>query len=326
MINNLCKMAIENGGKLVPLIVPYEISKGTGQMNPSILFDNDKIIVNVRNVGYVLIHSENEQRFPSRWGPLLYTHPENDLTLRTTNVYMELDENYLPIRINAVDTSILDVPPKWEFIGLEDIRLVRWDDKLYMCGVRRDTTPNGVGRMELSEIFVDEDSVAEISRMRIEVPNKESYCEKNWMPILDMPFHYIKWSNPIEIVKVNFETKTAETVFTGTTVIPNIRDFRGGSQVLPYGENRIALVHEVELFNNEVGQKDAYYYHRLLVWDKNWNLVKASDSFRFLDERVGFSCGMLIKDNKVIIPFGDQDNVAYMLEMSLEFMGGLLHG
>jgi hypothetical protein len=319
-------MAIENGGKLVPLIVPYEISKGTGQMNPSILFDNGKIIVNVRNVGYVLVHSENEQRFPSRWGPLLYTHPENDLTLRTTNIYMELDKNYIPTRINAIDTSGLDVPPKWEFIGLEDIRLVRWDDKLYISGVRRDTTPNGVGRMELSEIFVDEDSVTEISRVRIEAPNKTSYCEKNWMPILDMPFHYVKWSNPIEIVKVNLLSQAAETVFTGTTVIPNIRDFRGGSQVLPYGNNRIALVHEVELFNNEVGQKDAYYYHRLLVWDKNWNLIKASDSFRFLDERVGFSCGMLIKDDKVIIPFGDQDNVAYMLEMPLKFMEGLLYG
>jgi len=112
MINNLCKMAIEQGGKLMPLIVPFEISKGTGQMNPSILYDNGKVIVNLRNVGYVLVHSENEQRFPSRWGPLLYTHPENDLTLRTVNVYMELDEYYIPTRITAVDTTKLDVTPK----------------------------------------------------------------------------------------------------------------------------------------------------------------------------------------------------------------------
>lgn len=319
-------MAIENGGKLVPLIVPYEISKGPGQMNPSILFDNNKLIVNIRNVGYVLVHSENEQRFPSRWGPLLYTHPENDQTLRTTNIYMELDDNYYPTRINAIDTSVLDVSPKWEFIGLEDGRLVKWDNKLYLSGVRRDTTPNGVGRMELSELEVLDNEVIEINRTRIEAPNPKSYCEKNWMPILDMPYHYVKWSNPVEIVKVNFETSAAETVFLGTNVIYGIRDFRGGSQVLTYGNYRIALVHEVELFTNEIKQKDAYYYHRLLVWDKNWNLVKASDSFRFLEERIGFSCGMLIKDNKVIIPFGDQDNVAYLLEMPLKFMEGLLNG
>lgn len=55
----------------------------------------------------------------------MYTHPENDQTLRTINVYAELDENYIMSRIKAVDTSILDVEPKWEFIGLEDARLVR---------------------------------------------------------------------------------------------------------------------------------------------------------------------------------------------------------
>lgn len=113
-------------------------------MNPSVLAVDGRIIVNLRNVGYVLVHSENEQRFPSRWGPLTYTHPENDRTLRTFNFYMELDSNYNPARIDPVDTSKLDVPPLWEFIGLEDARLVRWDGRLYMSGVRRDTTTNGV--------------------------------------------------------------------------------------------------------------------------------------------------------------------------------------
>lgn len=192
MIDNFVNLVLTNGGRLKPLIVPHEMAHGTGQMNPSILVDGDKIAVNIRNVGYVLVHSENEQRFPSRWGPLTYTHPENDHTLRTFNFYMELDSNYNPIRIDPVDTSKLDVPPLWEFIGLEDARLVRWDGRLYMSGVRRDTTTNGVGRMELSEIIVTDDKVREVSRLRIESTNPQSYCEKNWMPILDMPYHYVK--------------------------------------------------------------------------------------------------------------------------------------
>lgn len=326
MIKNLCKMALENGGKLVPLIVPYEISKGTGQMNPSILVDGDKLLLNIRNVGYVLVHAENEQRFPSRWGPLLYTHPENDQTLRTINVYAELDENYIMSRIKAVDTSILDVEPKWEFIGLEDARLVRWEDKLYLSGVRRDTTYNGVGRMELSEIADIDGDIVEISRLRIEAPDKNSYCEKNWMPVLDMPYHYVKWSNPTEVVKVNFDTKQAETVHLTKNYLQGFRDFRGGSQVLNFGDNRIALVHEVSLFNNEAGQKDAFYYHRFLVWDKDWNIVGMSDDFFFLEERIAFSCGMAIKDDKVILTFGDQDNVAYLLEMPVNFVKGLIYG
>ena len=41
---------------------------------------------------------------------------------------------------------------------LEDARLIKWLNKYYLSGVRRDTTPNGVGRMELSEIEIDEDT------------------------------------------------------------------------------------------------------------------------------------------------------------------------
>ena len=37
-----------------------------------------------------------------------------------------------------------------DFIGLEDGRLLKWNDKYYLTGVRRDTTTNGQGRMELS--------------------------------------------------------------------------------------------------------------------------------------------------------------------------------
>jgi len=49
-----------------------------------------------------------------------------------------------------VDTSALDVTPMWEFVGEEDCRVVQWLGDYYLVGVRRDTTTNGVGRMEYS--------------------------------------------------------------------------------------------------------------------------------------------------------------------------------
>ena len=55
------------------------------------------------------------------------------------------------INYHKIDTSKLDVTPIWKFIGLEDGRIVNWDDKYYAIGVRRDTTTNGQGRMEFSE-------------------------------------------------------------------------------------------------------------------------------------------------------------------------------
>lgn len=329
MIDNFVNLVLTNGGRLKPLIVPHEIAKGTGQMNPSVFIDNGKIIVNLRNVQYVLAHSENAQRFPSRWGPLLYTHPENDCTLRTVNVFMELNNDLEPVRINQVDTTKLDIEPKWEFIGLEDARVVRWKGRLYLSGVRRDTTPNGQGRIELSEIIIESDAVKEVTRTRIEAPNPASYCEKNWMPILDQPFRYVKWCNPVEIVDTHFTEEIgkakAVTSFISDKVYESNRDWRGGSQVIPFKGYYLALIHEVWLFNNEIGQKDGYYYHRFLVWDKDWNLVTKSQDFNFMNARIEFACGLAQKDDTFLITFGYQDNCAYILEMPVKFLEEMLY-
>ena len=67
--------------------------------------------------------------------------------------------------------------------------------------------------MELSEIEITNDKVIEINRYRIGVPDKTSYCEKNWMPIIDKPFHFVKWSNPTEIVKVSLEECKSTTIY-----------------------------------------------------------------------------------------------------------------
>jgi hypothetical protein len=300
------------------------LAKGTGQCNPSILIDKGRTIMNIRNVQYVLVHSENEQRFANRWGCMLYNHPENDVTLRTFNFFVELDEELNVVRQQKVDTSQLDVPPVWEFIGLEDVRLVRWDNKLLMCGVRRDTKPNGEGRMEMSEIEMTPFVIKEINRTRIEPPSP-TYCEKNWMPVLDLPYHFVKWSNPTEVVEVDLETNQAKQVHLSTSTISGVADFRGGSQVIPFGDNhRIAIIHEVRLFNNDLGQKDGIYYHRFLVWDKDWNLVKYTDMMNFLEARVEFTCGMAIHKDKVFLPFGFQDNATFILEFPLTFLQNLV--
>ena len=326
MYNNLVKAVLANGGKIKPLIVPFESSQGTGQTNPSLYIENKKIYVNLRNVQYVLLHSENDQNFQSRYGPLAYLNPENDISLRTTNFYMELYSNLEVKRFFKVDTSKLDIKPVWEFIGLEDARMVHWDRKWFLCGVRRDVKPDGEGRMELSEIKIDGNSVKEIDRHRIEPPNLPSYCEKNWMPVIDMPYHFVKWSNPTQVVKVDMENNVADTVFLGEKVIQGYGDWRGGSSVINWGENRVAIVHEVDLFHNELGNKDAYYYHRFLVWDKKWNIVKLSDRFNFMTGHIEFCCGLGIIDDKMLFTFGYQDNAAYIVEAPLKFMEGFING
>ena len=319
---SFAKYVLNHNGSIHPLIIPSDLTQGTGLMNPSILNDNGKLILNLRHVNYTFYHSE-KKTFQHQWGPLTYLHPENDLHLRTTNWFCELDDSLNITSYKKIDTSKFDTyEPMWDFVGLEDARLVRWNDKLYVTGVRRDTTTNGQGRMELSEIEVTDDAVTEINRYRIQPPkDPNSYCEKNWMPILDNEMTFVKWSNPTEVVKADLDTLST-TVTHNTQYIQLGSDLRGGSQVIAFGnDHNIAIVHEVDLFASEVGRKDAVYRHRFVVWDKNWNIVKITKDFSIMNGHVEFAVGMCHWGDDVLITFGFQDNAAYILRVkNTEFL------
>jgi hypothetical protein len=316
-MKNLAKQVIANGGNIIPLIISHLDTNGTGLLNPSIFNDNGRLILNLRHVQYTLYHTRG--KFENRYGPLAYLNPENDITLRTNNYFCSLDDDLSITSFSKIDTSRYDTTPVWEFIGLEDVRLVRWDDKLYACGVRRDTKPNGEGRMELSELEILDNKVTEISRFRIPVPfNNDSYCEKNWMPILDMSYHFVKWTNPTEVVKVDPINKTCEQVFLGHPYSAK-RDIRGGSQVVTIGDYRVAITHEADLWKNKNNNKEATYRHRIVTWDKEWNVVNVSDEFDFMTGYIEFCCGLAIKDDNVLISFGYGDNAAYLLNMPLNY-------
>ena len=313
----LVKRVLDDGGSIIPLFVPAEHTGGTGLCNPSVLVEEDRVLVNIRHVQYSLYHAEFDTKYPSRWGPLTYMHPEDDLTLRTVNYLAEFTRDLELKSLSKIDTSNLDVPPIWTFIGLEDGRLVNWNDKNYLIGVRRDTKDNGEGRMEYSELEFTDAGVKEVSRTRIESP-APSYCEKNWMPVLNKPNHFVKWSNPVEVVEADLETGTSKTVFQGTQKLKLPRDLRGSSQVVEINKYYVAITHETDFWYDEYGYKNAKYYHRFVVWDLEWNFVKVTKPFKFMDGWIEFCTGMDVLGNSILITFGFQDNTAYLLKAPLK--------
>lgn len=321
---NFVSKVLESGGDISPLIINNLYYKGTGLFNPSIYLDHekDKLLLNIRHCQYTIFHAENNI-FEHQYGPLVYLNPENDISLTTKNYLCELNDNLEIISEKIIDTSLLDVKPLWEFVGLEDVRIFRWDGIFYACGVRRDTTNNGQGRMELSAInFENNGEVKEYSRYRIPTPLPDvSYCEKNWMPITDMPYHFVKWCNPTEVVKVDVEKRITETVYLDKSkYVKTPYDYRGGSQVIPFGDYRIACVHTVNLFKSEAGRKNATYRHCFVVWDKNWNVVRYTEPFDFMGAEIEFCAGMTEFKGYFLLTFGYQDNTAYVLKIPRSFM------
>jgi len=314
---NFVKHCIENyGGSIYPLVTESSILRGPSLTNPSVYLDEGRLLVNLRNINYTLYHSE-KKKYEHPWGPLVYIHPENDWKLRTKNILCEYDENMNPIWQRHIDTSEFPDKELWDFVGLEDCRIFRWDGRLFMCGVRRDLDSVGTGRMELSEIEIGSNYVKEIAQYRIPTPGgSPSYCEKNWMPIVDMPWHFVKWTNGTEVVKYDIETNTTETVIMKNWKDLGCIDLRGGSQVIPFGEGHITLCHETYLTKSEQDRKDGIYRHRFIVWDKNWDIVQVSPQFSFLNAEVEFAVGMCEYGDDYLITFGFQDNASYLLRVS----------
>jgi hypothetical protein len=207
--------------------------------------------------------------------------------------------------------------PIWEFVGLEDARVVQWNGEYFLIGVRRDTTDNGVGRMEYTQIDLDKTNwtVREIHRKRINAPAPdESYCEKNWMPVADRPYTFVKWTLPTELVYSSPFGQDTEQLFVRHSIVPPA-DQRGGSQVIKWGSMYICITHEVNLFKNYLGQKDAVYRHRVVIWDEQFNFAGMSKPFSFLDGLVEFAVGAAKQGDDLLISFGFQDNAAFVLRV-----------
>lgn len=325
---NLVQRALRHGGQIAPLIIPSSATNGTGLMNPSVFVDDDgDILLNLRHVNYTLYHAENTQKFPTIWGPLAYLHPENDMALRTYNYLCRLDPETLEIaNWTQVDFSELNVEPIWEFTGLEDCRLVRWEHELYLVGVRRDTTPNGQGRMEYSAIDLDKDewTAKEYKRTRIPAPGDDSsYCEKNWVPILSDPYHFVKWTNPVEIVRAEARYPSCITTKQEEARLP-VADQRGGSQMVRWGNSFITITHEVNLYSNYLGQKDAVYRHRMCVWDKDYNLIGLSSPFSFMDAQIEFCAGAAVHGSDLLVSFGFHDSSSFVLRVPFEVVDDMI--
>lgn len=326
MIDNFSKYVLERGGWVSELKLPVKYSEGLGVCNPSVFVKGNKVLCNIRRVNYIF-HMNNSMMWQSWYGPSCYHHPDDDVTLTTENYFCELDDNMQvkPETVKHVDYSKFYTTPQWEFVGEEDCRIVEWDKHLYLTGCRRDTEKTGISRMELSEI---DDNAKEINRYRVPgTIDDKSYCEKNWMPVLNKPYTYVKWCNPLEVVKYDpVENKTETIVFKQYEIKSEdpLCDLRGNSQVIKVGNYYIAHLHEVNLWKNRYDEKNAVYYQRFIIWDKDWNFVKLSPRFWFMDYKIEFGVGMIYKDNCFYVSFAVFDNASFIIKIPEDVFWGFV--
>jgi hypothetical protein len=143
------------------------------------------------------------------------------------------------------------------------------------------------------------------------------------MPILDMPYHFVKWAMPTEVVWADPDKSQSKQVLTKETP-PISPDQRGGTNIVAWGDYYITFTHEVRLWKNYLNQKDSTYRHRMIVWDKEFNFVGVTNPFAFLDTPIEFCVGAAILKGKLLLTFGVQDNCAFLLEVPKKVVNGMI--
>ena len=321
---NFVNRVIDGGGRFKRIKPQNEQLQKMGLFNPSIMIDGEKIYVSFSSSTYSMYYSEN-QRYTIGGEYLDYIKPESDKFIITTNYICELTDELNVKTCFKVDTDKFDKEPLWKYAGLEDPRLVKWDKKFFLVGVRRDDNVGGKGRIELSEIKLDEQSAVEVWREKLPTPfDVDSYCEKNWMPIVDEQYRFVKWTNPTEIVVWDPVEKqlNQELLIEQDEKIPQI--FRGGSQVIKIGERFLTIIHQVE--HSQVDDKFTMSYdQRFVEWDRQWKITRVSKPFKMLGGGIEFVSGMAIYGDDILISFGFQDCLAFILRVPFNIIEEFLN-
>lgn len=325
--NNFSKYALTAGASLNMMYSPDIISSQFPSIcNSTIYNDNGRLLINLRNVNFIQCFEDSTNSGQCNYGNLCYITRDDDNALRTENYLGELNDDLSIKHINKFKINETS-EPKFEMIGVEDIRLVRWNGILYGIGCNRDFDASGYCQMVMIEI--DEENNCEKSRIYIKNP-EDSHVEKNWVPIIDKPYHFMRWFNPMQIVKVNPETGDIEIILEKTFEITDINyndhKLRGSSQIIPFDNGYLGIIHVVELDLNARGDKTGRYLHQFLYWDKEFNLVNYSKLFNFTGNVSEFCVGMCKKADNIFILFSTNDAVQYVLSVNTSIIRSFMHG
>ena len=151
--------------------------------------------------------------------------------------------------------------------------------------------------------------------------------EKNWMAptIKTEKFDYIY--NPISIYK---EGSGAIKVRDASE---DIRHVRGGSQLVPFEDGYLAIIHEaiVKLVYMYIPRYFSYknirvrtYVHRFAKYDLNGKLSALSDTFKLSDARIEFAAGLVLSGDDVIVSYGYKDISSYLGKIKLNTVASML--
>lgn len=310
-MKSLVRFITQNGGQVCNIGYPTRILKGKfSESNITCVWYRDNLILNSRLINYVkLFQSPKFKPIDSINNSQIYIFTEDGFT--SLNIISKFGKDNKIYDIKEVDYSKYDTVNSY-YKGLEDCRLVVWNNKLYAYGTRWDKIQDRgcICLYELNDMFKPEKEI-------VIKPQFDNKCEKNWAAVCDKPFTFVYSHNPLIVVKVNDNGDC--NVIKRNEINDELRDtIKGSTQIVRYDENMyVSLVHT----NNYYTDGDINHYDYLtafVFYDNDLNIIKISDWFVFNSPMCEFTCGLVVNGDDVYITYSQLDCTSELIVTNKE--------
>jgi hypothetical protein len=257
-------------------------------------------------------------------GSYFYLDPNSHII--TKNYVSLLNKNFIPTSYVIMDDDSIELK-KTEYpngfacniIGLEDIRLYEYNNKIRFIATNRNFAPIDKNMMIIGDYNIE--TLKYDNCKIIDSPNN-SNCEKNWIPIVtnnientsNMIEYFIYSWYPMDICKINPETNKLESVkkYYNTINAPNFNKVRGSSIFIDVGDYLLGVVH----FSDDIVPRN--YYHMLVSLDKKTLCpMKYSQPFCFQHIGIEFCIGFWKQDNDYLFWVSKIDRNPCMMKIDI---------
>ena len=257
---------------------------------PSICMSDNKIYINTRFVDYRIDKNG------------VYT---NNKTITTKNIITIFDIRELTWK--KCDEFILKYNEVYDslYVGVEDIRLIMNNGKLYYNGNR------GLAYGHITIETGTIDVLTQMTTSQLVIKQNIKPVEKNWVLFTDKSALKVIYNwYPLTIgdyvtnSDVDIENTTTKFVTTHTINTPYIfNKVRGSSNGVIIGDEVWFITHIVS------DEERRYYYHLFVVLNKNtYELIRYSNMFSFEKEKIEYTLGFIYLEHETRFLIGYSTN------------------
>jgi len=289
--------------------------------NPSVVRTDEGYLVNVRFVNYLVAEG-------------LYPSTSPNRMVKTINSQLRLDKDFKQISYLDVDDTNREKHICF-ITGIEDVRLKpgsnHVDGKFIgtVCDYKSDW--NNMPRM-----IIGERTNSKVTSSMIPAVPHLNRCEKNWSFIEDddrILYGFEMQYNPENpqqletyVVLVHPESDLFRTTKVKQTTFFNGSFLRGSTPLIKFNHNGhngyLTVFHHVAVDANIDNPKLRRYYHRLAIFDLNFQVTHMSHAFQIENIRIQYIPGICISHNQkdLIISLSLEDRTAHLRTVPIDFI------